>query len=175
MEKAFAVPTRGVGRLDYSRAIERSTEPFATPALRQDRSAGIYEYTLPYIPWPGGSWYNAFPFPQEDGTWDWEASSIILHFSSIHASIQTNNLLYIRLDRFASWEDWLIYNVAQSSPQLFGYGKVVLDFIIGIPSQEGSVYGFTWGAWPPDAANYDISVGFDGLYSELTAPWMPPY
>ncbi|GAH81381.1 unnamed protein product, partial [marine sediment metagenome] len=98
MPETFEVATVGVGRMDYSKAVERSTVPYATPSLRQSRSASNVEYTLPYYPWPA-TWYNAWGMPQYDGTYDWVASSIILNFTSVYISINSNCLLFMRLDR----------------------------------------------------------------------------
>jgi len=76
--RTFPVPTTGVGRLDYTKSVERATQPFITPSLRQSRFVGHGgPWVLPTDPWPFGVWIVPWSMPQEDGTYDWTASSIV--------------------------------------------------------------------------------------------------
>lgn len=167
----FPVEAKGMGRRDYTKAVERSTQPFITPSLRQIRFAGQGTWTLPAGAWPGGWWYVAWAMPQDDGTWGWTASSVVQNLFEIYVSTRSNHLVLIGLQRFASWNDYVIYNVADWYPQLFGYGKVGLTFQAGIPTIEGSVYATIFGCWT-DAASYEITVGIYGISTELSLPWM---
>jgi len=80
-------------------------------------------------------------------------------------------MVMTRLDRFDSYQDYLDYIVAESFPQVFGYGKAKLEFLAGIPTQEGSVYGQLFGCWA-DTPDFEITLEIYGLNTELTAPWM---
>jgi len=170
-EKDFVIPTRGIGRLDYSKAIERSTQPFLTPTLRQSRFVGHGgPWILPADPWPA-MWAITWSMPQEDGTYDWTASSIVRNFFEINVSVKSNHLVMTRMDRFASYQDYLDYNVAEYFPQVYGYGKAKLEFLAGLPTQEGSVYAQVFGCWP-DTPTFEITAEIYGLNTKLTRPWM---
>lgn len=168
----FIVQPRGIGRLDYSKAVERSTQPFVTPTLRQSRFVGHGgPWILTPLPWPFGAWIVAWGMPQEDGTYAWTASSIVRNFFEVNVSVKSNHLVMTRLERFASYYDYLIYNVAQVFPQVFGYGKAKLDFLAGLPTQEGSLYAQVFACWT-DTPTYEITIEIYGLNTELTLPWM---
>lgn len=169
--EAFTVATRGVGRKDYSRAVEHSVQPFITPTLRQDRfSLTGPLFTVPFQPFPL-VWEVPLTMPQEDGSWGWLASSIHLHFFELGVFIMTNHLVAIGLLRYASIEDFLIGNVAQTSPQIFGYDKANLTFLKGLPTQEGSLYAIMFGGWP-DTTTFEVGLTATGIGTDLTPPWM---
>lgn len=167
--ETFVVEAVGVGRVDYSQAVERGTQPFVTPSMHQMKIVLIGTFALPPVPWPG-AWLLPFAMPQEDGTWGWTASSLIMHFFEVCASIRTNHLVTVGLLRFNSKADYDIYNIAERSPQVFGYGKAELTFLRGIPTQKGSVYAFLFGFWSGDPG--EITIGYNGLCTDLTIPWM---
>lgn len=168
----FAVTTKGVGRKDYSRSVERSTQPFLTPTLRQDRFNITFNDVIITRPFPIVFTF-VFTLPQEDGSFDFEASSIGVHFFDFTASLKTNSLCVIGLFRYASYADWLANILAERSPQAFGYGRAKLKFSRGIPSKQGSVYSILAGGWP-ETPTYEMSVDVLGLLTDLTPPWMVP-
>jgi len=166
----FAVKERGVGRKDYSGAIEYATQPFVTPSMRQTRITISDVWTLPVTAFPG-AWSLAVPMPQEDGSWDWYASSLVVNFFEFHVSIDTNNLVIIGLNRYASIDDYMTGIVAQAAPRIFSYGQADLIFSKGIPTQAGSLYGILVAGWT-DTAVVEIMISATGIVTNITAPWM---
>lgn len=166
----FTAEARGVGRKDYSRAIERSTQPFITPTLRQDRLAAFGDFLVPATAFPWG-WSALITQPQDDGTWDWIASSIICHYFEIAVSIEQNSLCFIFFENFASLADYYAGIREMYTPQVFGYGKAKIRLSVGFPTHQGGLYQFVFGAWP-EVASYRITVSVTGIASELTSPWM---
>lgn len=166
----FAVTARGVGRKDYTKTIERSTQPFITPSLRQTEISAYASFTLAVLPFPS-IWVWLMPLPQEDGTWYWLASSIVVHFFELHVSLRTNHLVTIGLARYASIADYLAGHITERGPQIFSYSKADLSLSKGIPTQEGSLYALLATGWP-DTPTMEITVMATGIVTELTAPWM---
>lgn len=172
--QTFTIPAKGVGRKDYSDAIERSVQPYITRALRQDSFEVYGVWLMPVIPFPL-AWDFYLVMPQEDGTWDYLASSITLHFFELHASIKTNHLIGIGLKRYASIDDALAGIVAERSPFIFSYNKADLTFLKGIPTREGSVYAAYANAWPdPAGGDFDFTLTATGVWANLTPPYMTP-
>jgi len=171
--ETFAITARGVGRKDYSKTTERSIQPFPTPTLRQDRFNITGTVILPVIPFPWVYLFGPIPLPQEDGTWEYTASTISAHFFNLSASIKTNHLICLGLVRFASLDDFGWGIIAEQSPTIFSYNRVVLTFSVGIPTQEGSVYAVYANAWPDWAGGpFEFALTSVGIYSDLTPPWM---
>ncbi len=171
MTKTFAVEARGVGRSDYSQAVEYATQPYITPTLRQARfsliNATFLDVTLPY---PFG-YKVPILMPQEDGSFGWLASAVVLHWVEIGMFIKTNHLVALGLRRYANIADYLAGVVAQRSPHIFKYGNASISFSKGIPTQVGSIYAIWTGAWP-DTATYQITLTATGILTDLTPPWM---
>lgn len=167
-EETFIVTPKGVGRKDYSKTTERSTQPFITPTLRQDRIEMHADFTLAVFPFPS-AWQFLIPLPQEDGTWWYEASSIVTHIFEIHVSLRTNHLVTLGLLRYASIDDYPL--IPERAPQIFSYGKANLTYSKGIPTQKGSLYSILASGWP-DTPTQDITIMATGIVTELTAPWM---
>jgi len=109
--------------------------------------------------------------PQEDGSFGYEASTIIENYYNVQVSIRKNALVGAALIRFASYADAIIYNIAQYFPRVFGYGKVKIDFTHGISTRPGSVYGLLFGFWTGGVTEH-VDITINGLVSELTPPWM---
>ena len=169
---ATPVIARGVGRRDYTENVERSTQPFVTMTQRQDRFnfAGMWNLTTRTYP---SSFVWPFFMPQEDGSWELEASTIVAHFFEIGISLTTNHLCVIGLIRYASEADYDASNIAERFPQLFGYGSAKVRYSKGIPTSEGSVYAILFSGWN-ESATVDTVIEVTGLLSNLTVPWMVP-
>lgn len=170
MEKTFVVEAKGIGRRDYTGGVQHSTSPFITPSLRQADFAVIATFVVPVTIFPV-AWASALTMPQEDGTWGWLASSINLHFSEVDVSIRSNHLVTCALVRYNSIADYLTGNIAEWSPEIFGYGHATLKFQKGIPTQDGSLYALRFGAWP-ETATAEVTIGATGIVSDITLPWM---
>lgn len=166
----FAVPAKGIGRKDYSTNVEHSTAALVTPSLRQQLFVAVYVGVLPCLAFPE-QYQFPLPMPQEDGSWDLEASSIMVHFTNMSLSLRSNNLVFIGLVRYASVEDMYVGIIAQRFPVAFNYTNVELSFTKGIVSEPSSVYVAAAGFWSAELEE-EISLIVNGITTDLTKPWM---
>jgi len=168
--ESYTVKPEGIGRVDFTKTIERSTSNTPTSTLRQAMCWTSLSLFLPVGPYP---WYYIaiWPLPQEDGTWAHEAGSIYETYYDMSVSVLKNALVGASLIRFASLADYYIVNVAEYFPRLFGYGKVDINFRNGISTVEGSVYGILFGFWT-DAVWDRVNIDIHGVVWNLTPPWM---
>ena len=97
----FAVEAKGVGRRDNTSVIQRSVSHFITPSLRQAVYTGAYNWFLPVYAWPW-AWQVALGMPQEDGSWNYEVSSISLHMSEMWVATDRKTLVTVGLLRYDS-------------------------------------------------------------------------
>jgi len=168
--ETFAVETQGIGRVDFTKTVERSTSNVPTSPLRQTSVWTSASYVLPVGPYP--LYYIAvWPLPQENGTWAYPASTIMETYNNVAVSITKNALVGAALVRFASLADYYILNIAEYFPRLFGYGKVVINLTTGISTRPGSVYGLLFGFWTGGITER-VTINVHGLVWDLTPPWM---
>ena len=168
--EVFDVNVEGVGRRDYTLGVERSTATLYTPSLRQQVFIMRYAGILGTLPYPS-VYLFAIPMPQEDGTWGWEASSIMMHFVEMSFTIGSNNLTLIGLLRFASLADYFAFIIAENFPQMYAYSHTEIGYTLGIPTQPGSMYTVVCGFWSASAAE-QVSMVTNGLITDLTREWM---
>lgn len=166
----YSVNTEGIGRKDYTLRVERSTASLYTPSLRQNVFIMRYEGVVPTLPYPS-LYLFVIPMPQEDGTWNWEASSVTMHFMEMSFAIGSNSLVLTGLIRFASLADYFAFIIAENFPQQYAYTHTEFGYTLGIPTQPGSVYTVISGFWSPYAAE-QITMVTTGLITDLTRPWM---
>jgi hypothetical protein len=168
--QTFPVVTEGIGRVDYSLTVERSTATFYTPALRQQIYTASYRGTLPTLP-PGWVYAVVVPMPQEDGSWWYEASSIAMHLMEVSLAIHTNCLVRTGSFRYASLANYYAGIIAQRFITIYGYGQACVELKMGIPTQPGSVYTIALGFYSPHPTEY-FTLDVSGLMTDLTRPWM---
>ena len=169
--EAYDVKIGGIGRIDYSIGIERSTAAFYTPRLRQQIYTIIYRGAIPPpgpYPWTYGF---LIPLPQDDGTWGWEASSIAMHFMELMLSIHSKYLVRTGIIRWASLADYWDDIIAERLIPMNGYGEARIDLQNGIATQPGSVYAIAAGFYSPNPTEY-VVMEASGLMTELTRAWM---
>lgn len=168
--ETFTTEAKGVGRRDYTNAVERSTAAVGTPTLKQTSYVAYWWGTRPVLPL--GYWYVFYwALPQEDGSFYWEASTVAVHYAEINVSARKNVLLQTGLLRWASVQDYIDHNIAQIFPRVFGYGDIQMHFTKGIATQPGSMYGLGVGIYS-EAAEEEFSWIINGIVSNLTPPWM---
>jgi len=170
VEQIFSVPAIVIGTKDYTQKVERSTAALYTPSLRQEVFIMRYTGTLPTLPYPS-VYLFVIPMPQEDGTWGYEASSIVMHFMEMSFTIGSNNLVLIGLLRFASLADYYAWIIAENFPQMYAYGHTSLEYTVGIPTRLGSVYAIACGFWSANPTEI-VSFVTNGLITDLTRQWM---
>jgi len=169
-KKLFTVRAKGIGRRDYTTRVERSTTTLYSPSLKQEVFIMRYAGVLATVPFPS-VYLFVIPMPQEDGTWGYEASSIMMHFMEMSLTIRSNSLTLIGLLRFASLDDYYAFIIAENFPQIYGYTRAKLSYTKGIPTQPGSVYVILGGFWSSSVAE-GISMVSNGLITDLTREWM---
>lgn len=168
MQEVYTVPARGIGTKDYSIQIEHFTTPFITTSFKQAQVAASANYIIPTLPFPFGFVLH-MTLPQEDGTWAYEASTIPIYFYNVRASVRENYLSAVGLYRYANLADAIAGILAERFAVKFGYGSSEITFLKGIRTTPGSVYGIFFGCW--SGAPHEITVGLNGLASEMTSPW----
>jgi len=170
IQSIYPVTAEGIGRQDYTQCVQRSTSQFHTAALRQAGIAFGYSGLLPTVPWPN-IYAGVVVMPQDDGSWDYGASTIIVHFMEMSITIGSNCLVVIGLARFASLADLYIWNVAEYFPRIYGYGRAKIQYTNGITSQPGSVYATVTGFYSSNPTEHYTGM-CTGLVTDLTIPWM---
>lgn len=166
----FTVPAKGVGRKDYTSTVERSTQPYVTPSLRQTRFTGVGTFVLPVLIFPM-AWASLMSMPQEDGTWGWAASSIVMHTLEMSASVKSSDLITVAWLKYNSIADYMAGIPAERYAHIFSYGKARVQLATGIPTEQGKYYAIRFSAWP-EGATQEITVNITGIATELTRPWM---
>lgn len=182
IQTSFTVPVKGIGRKDYTAKVERSTATLYNPSLKQEVFIMRYAGVLYTVPFPS-IYLFAIPLPQEDGTWGYEASSIVMHFMEMSFTIRSSSLTQVGLLRFASLDDFYdfyfsgeiyanvgLYN-GELYPQMYGYTSTKLSYTKGIPTQPGSMYVVVGGFWSSSMAE-EVSMVCNGLITNLTREWM---
>jgi hypothetical protein len=170
VDLTFNVPTKAIGLKDYTLKVERSTASVYTPTMRQEVFIMRYEGIVASLPYPS-VYLFMIPMPQEDGTWGYEASSIVMHFVEMGFSIGSNHLTLIGLIRWGSLADYYNWIIAENFPQIYGYTRAKLNYTLGIPSRPGSVYTVIAGFWSSNATE-QVSMVTTGLITDLTRDWM---
>jgi hypothetical protein len=166
----YNVEVEGIGTTDYTVKVERSTAAFYTPSLRQEVFIMRYAGVLPTLAYPS-VYLFVVPMPQEDGSWGYEASSIVMHFAEMSFTISSNHLTLTGLLRFASLADYYGFIIAENFPQMYGYNSTKLNYTLGIPTQPGSVYVIIGGFWSSNATEI-VTMVSNGLITDLTRQWM---
>jgi len=171
MTRPFSIVTRGSGHIDYTRVVERSTATLPTPSLKQEVALFCLTDTYAVPPFPFS--YQVFvPMPQEDGTYAWEASSIVTHFLDFSMSLKNNCLCKVGLLRYSSQasleagdppDEWY--------PAVYGYGRVTLKYTKALATKPGRVYAINFGFWSENAAE-EVHLDGYGIITDLTLAWM---
>jgi len=167
----FEVHARGIGRQDHSALVQASTATMAIPALRQRVWASTSIFAIWTVPYPWGYSF-VIPTPQDDGTFGWEAPSIIkIHYYVISITANSNHLTRVGLVRYASLAEYYAGIIAEIFPQVCAYGTAEIRYSKGITSKPGSLYAMFGSIYSNNAWEW-IRVNAHGVLSELTPPWM---
>lgn len=166
----FEVLPAGIGRVDYSLAVERSTSNIWTAPLRQENYVSGSDAVVPPLPWPW-AYIGVMPMPQEDGSFDYPASTITVHFVELHLCVESNILLSIFIMRYNSLADYFIYNIAEYTPRIYGYNEVNIHYNLGYATRPGCVYGAGYMLYSPHPTEHLLGR-VSGIMTDLTRPWM---
>lgn len=158
--QAFTVPTRGIGRRDYSSAIEFASQ--ASIKGHQARVNAVADYLSVPVP----------TFPEFYATillfWDAQDNLVIpapdlpYHFYKISITAGRNALVLCGFYRFASLDDVYVWNVEKWYGRMYDYSKAELVFTNGIKTEEGKVYLVTFAEYS-EQATCDIHLEYHSL------------
>lgn len=166
--QTYDVLAKGVGRRDFSKMVEYSTEvtPFQVLGQFEYSSRGIY--TIPTVPYP--TIYAAtlgLPMESPAHWYSWtEASSITVSFFRFYATTNFNALMWIGLLEYTGAGAFVDYLVGKS-----GYGEITINLTGGITTREGYGYRAGFAVYSNNPTFY-ISMGVVGVMSNLTRDWI---
>ena len=162
--KYFTVPPVGIGRRDYSEAVEFASE--ASFKGHQRRDCWTFEAPgVPTVPFPG---FYAIAL----GFWDAEhvpvipAPDIPFHIYKVTITTGRAALAIAGFYRFASLADAGIWNVEKWYGDSYGYGKAELVYTNGIRTLEGKVYCVALAEYS-EMPTFDVRMNADGLHEEV--------
>lgn len=140
----FAVPSKGIGRKDYSDQVEFVS--YATMKGIQYRYQLTAKFTLPTLPYPD-FYVSLYRFVNRDGVLVYPAPDIPYHLYSVECAGETKELMMAGVYRFNTYDDIWIWNVDEWYGDVYGYGKVKLQYSKGIRTVEGKYYLLALAQW----------------------------
>jgi hypothetical protein len=161
--ETFVVPATGIGRRDYSQAVEFASQ--ATMRGHQLRGAVIMDsVVLPTVPWP---WCYATPIAFFDAEGILRPTPTIPeHFQSIIVTTQRQALVLAGLYRFRTYNDIVIWNPDEWYGDMFGYGRAELLYTSGIKTELGKYYAIALAEWSEEPT-FTVSFTFSSLQEEM--------
>jgi hypothetical protein len=165
MTKTFAVVRKGVGRRDYSSAVEYASQP--TVKGFQGRNCWAADYTdVPTLPF-GDAYSDALGFYDAAGALTYEApADIINHIYYAGVSSSRKALVNVGLYQFASYADYLAWNVEKVLGWVNGYGIAELEFTTGINTEAGKTYAILFGEYSEEVT-FDMRYTVNALEEEV--------
>jgi len=159
------IPAVGVGRPDY-------TQNIAWAAVSTQRGVQIRQTFHAY-----GTNVDTLPYPNAYGMvvpWYNHSSAVVYvvpddlpaHMQSLHLTTPRDVLKTIQLFRFASWADYLLWNVEKLEGELWGYGALTLRWSKGMPAVTGRVYVIGFGEFSNEV-HFDVSIQLHNILEEV--------
>lgn len=165
MIRTFAVTPGGIGRRDYSTAIEYASQP----ALRgwQGRNNWAADYSgVPTLPF-GWAYEMRLGFYTAGGLLVYEApSDIVNHIYYAGVTSSRKALVNVGLWVFANLADWWAWIVEKSLGWVNGYGAAELEFTKGVNTEAGKVYSIMFGEYSPEPL-FDMRITVNALEEEV--------
>ena len=162
--ETFPVTARGVGRRDYSDAIEFASA--ATAKGLQARAANTARYFgVPVVAWPD-FWVMLFLFADEYRVVSEVAPRIAYHIFNIEVAGEGAALTLAGLYRFATYDDIWMWNVDKWYGDMFGYGKAALDYTKGIKTAEGKYYLIAFSQYT-EKPSFNVHIKVNMLNEEV--------
>lgn len=166
----YEAPVKGIGRKDYSKMVERSVTAFATVALAQEWLTIYSKYCSIPVPAFPDVYEVIIPMPQEDGTWDWLASTIPTSWYDFSVHTDLNNLAYVGFQNYANLTDYFADIIHEQLGEVFGYRQAKLISSKGIPTEAGYLYTIRYAVWstkPWAGGVYqDVTIHSHGMVTE---------
>jgi hypothetical protein len=162
--KTFVVPERGIGKRDYSEAIEFASQ--ASFRGHQRRMVWTFEYYgIPTAPFP--NFYGiGLQFFDAGGGVVIPAPDIPYHIYKVTVTTGRAALVLAGFCRFASLADANIWNVEKWYGDTYGYGKAELIYTNGIKTEQTKVYAVALSEYS-ERPDFDIRLSVDALWEEI--------
>ncbi len=142
--KLFPVPARGVGRRDNSCQVEAVS--YATMKGLQYRYQATAKFVLDTLAFPD-FYVSLYQFVDLEGNLVYAAPDIPYHLYSVECTGETPELMFAGIYRFDTYDDIWIWNVDEWYGDVYGYGKVKLQYSKGIRTVEGKYYLMALAQW----------------------------
>lgn len=157
--RVTTVVADGIGRKDYSQSVEYSVEKEIRSL--QERFFFSYNYVgLPALAFPDV--YESRLQFLIDGVLQYNApSKKPWMFYLVEATTNTNSLVVITLNRYATLQAFNDGNITEHLGTTFGFVDAKLEFTKGIPTVAGSIYSIQIGEF--SGFDFDLDVVIHGL------------
>lgn len=162
--QVFDVPIEGIGRRDYSQAVEVATASSWRGHQRRVSWGG--SYTLP-TPVFGLVYITYLPFDVSiEDPLGLFAPATPYYFMSLTVSSIQDALTCVFFANFATWDDVLIFNYDEWFGEIYGYGKASLEYSKGVKTKEGRIYVLGFCTYP-ESATFTAEFSVHGLQEEV--------
>jgi len=165
MIKTFNVASRGIGRKDYSLAVEYASQPALKGWQARNNWALDYEDvpTLPYD-W---AYVIYLGFFDAEGVLHGEVpSGIVNHIYYVGVTSSRKALVVAALYEFASLDDYWAWIVESEYGYVSAYGVAELVFTNGINTKPGRVYAVMWTEYS-EKPTFDMRITVNALEEQV--------
>lgn len=164
-ELPFVASAVGIGRRDYSSAIEYASQP-TVRGFQGRNNWALDADNVPTLPF-GVAYSMAIGFYTRDGTLVYEApSDVINHIYYVGAASGRKALVNVGLYYFASLADYYAWIVEGYHGWVSGYGLAELRYTTGIPTLAGRTYAIMFGEYSLEPL-FDIRITANALEEEV--------
>lgn len=158
MIKTFTIAPGGIGRRDYSLAIEYASQPTLKGFQARNNWAADY-VDVPKLLSFEWIYVDSLGFYDAEGNLHAEAPvGIVNHIYYVGVSSSRKALVSVGLSVFASYADYWDWIGEKVLGLVNGYGIAELEFTAGINTEPGKVYAILWG-------EYSEELTFDMRYT----------
>jgi len=165
MIKTFAVASKGIGRRDYSLAIEYASQPTVKGWQGRNNWAADYE-GVPTLPF-GWAYMDRLGFYDAKGNLVYEApSDIVNHIYYAGVASSRKALVNVGIWVFANEADYWAGIVEKDLGWVSGYGIAELEFTTGINTEAGKVYALLFGEYSEEPT-FDMRYTVNALEEEV--------
>lgn len=157
----YSVAPAGIGKRDFSVAIQRSTAMVIAP--RTNRIAWNVTYPgLATFPWPNCWGTGPWLFFDEDNNIVDVAPRTPYHIFEGEASSPMNALTLWAFLRFPSMADYFAWNWDRWYGDYYGYGKARMKLTSGIKTEFGCVYTAVFSVYS-EFPTFDVTLDVHGV------------
>jgi len=164
MPETFTVPVKGIGRRDYSKAVEYASQPTSRGRLARV-NWGINFNGVPWIPFP---WVYGWKivFIDEEGHAVVAAPALPRHFYHMGITAKRAALIVVGCYVYADEAHADMWLPEACFGWCYGYGKAELSFTNGVKTEEGKVYSLLFAEYSEEAS-FDVFITINALLEEV--------